>query len=127
MGESEMITSKKKQAEYYHALKERDRSYDGIIFCRNKNDGDLLSSNLSSTQTENGELRVLSNSRRSAAGRLPALQNLSALVISAGNSGRSSAFGECSGRAAGKTLEGGGFFSAWTELRHSSQKIQRGL
>ena len=26
-----MITSKKKREEYYHALKERDRNYDGIF------------------------------------------------------------------------------------------------
>lgn len=34
-----MITSKKKQAEYYHALKERDRSYDGIFFAGIKTTG----------------------------------------------------------------------------------------
>lgn len=34
-----MITSKKKQTEYYHALKERDRNYDGIFFAGIKTTG----------------------------------------------------------------------------------------
>lgn len=34
-----MITSKKKREEYYHALKERDRNYDGIFFAGIKTTG----------------------------------------------------------------------------------------
>lgn len=90
-----MITSKQKQEEYYRALKEKDRNYEGIFFAGIKTTGIFCHPTCRARKPKFEHCEFYET----------ALQALSAAVLSSGASGRDPVVGGCSRGTTGKTLD----------------------